>query len=161
SLSLNVVRPANQAERLAWLADQIPRLPGSGIIYCQTVADCRRVSDWLISQGIAAPPYYSPLEEYRPEREDLLLQNRVKVLVATVALGMGFDKPDLGFVIHYHRPGSAVAYYQQVGRAGRAIDDATVVLLQGEDDDEVHDYFISTAFPAASDMRAVLDALEE
>ena len=68
-------------ERLAWLADQLPRLQGSGIIYCQTVADCRRVSDWLLSQGIAAPPYYSALEEHRPEREDLLLQNRVKAAV--------------------------------------------------------------------------------
>jgi ATP-dependent DNA helicase RecQ len=161
SLSLNVMPAANQAGRLAWLADQIPRLPGSGIIYCQTVNDCRRVSDWLLSQGIAAPPYYSALEEYRPEREELLLQNRVKALVATVALGMGFDKPDLGFVIHYHRPGSAIAYYQQVGRAGRGLSDATVVLLQGEDDDEVHDYFISSAFPAADEMWAVLRALEE
>src|SRR5262249_37668224 len=134
SLTLQVIGPFNQAERLAWLADQLPRLAGSGIIYCLTVADCRRVSDWLLSRGIAAPPYYASLEEYRTERETLLLDNRVKALVATVALGMGFDKPDLGFVIHFQRPASVVAYYQQVGRAGRGIESSSVVLLYGDDD---------------------------
>jgi ATP-dependent DNA helicase RecQ len=159
SLSMHVVEPASEAERLAWLADQVPGLPGSGIIYCQTVADCRRVSDWLLTRGIAAPPYYSALDEYRPERETLLLENRVKALVATVALGMGFDKPDLGWVIHFQRPGSVVAYYQQVGRAGRALMEAPVILLQGDDDDEIHHHFIRTAFPEPSDLQEVMEAL--
>lgn len=160
SLSLHVIGPLGQAERLAWLADQVPRLPASGIIYCLTVADCRRVSDWLLSRGIAAPPYYSALDEYRPEREALLLGNRVKALVATVALGMGFDKPDVSFVVHYQSPASIVAYYQQVGRAGRALPSATVVLLHGEEDREVHDHFIDISFPDAGDTQLVLAALE-
>jgi ATP-dependent DNA helicase RecQ len=161
TLSLHVMEPADQPTRLAWLADQLPRLPGSGIIYCLTVADCRRVSDWLLYRGIAAPPYYSALEEHRVERETLLLENRVKALVATVALGMGFDKPDLGFVIHYQRPGSVVAYYQQVGRAGRAIDTATVALLHGAEDEEVHEHFLRSAFPEPGDMLDVLAALQD
>src|SRR5213078_4294220 len=129
-----------------------------GIIYCLTVSDCRRVSDWLLSQGIAAPPYYASLEEYRTDRETLLLENRVKALVATVALGMGFDKPDLGFVIHYQPPASVVAYYQQVGRAGRAIHSSSAVLLHGEDDDTIHDYLIRTAFPHIGEVHTVVDA---
>jgi ATP-dependent DNA helicase RecQ len=160
TLSLQVVGPLSQAGRLAWLADQLPHLSGSGIIYCLTVADCRRVSDWLLSHGIAAPPYYAALEEYRVEREALLLENRVKALVATVALGMGFDKPDLGFVIHYQRPASPVAYYQQIGRAGRSIQNASVVLLHGEEDEVIHEYLIRTAFPDADEIRDVLHELQ-
>jgi ATP-dependent DNA helicase RecQ len=160
SIALQVIGPMTQAERLAWLADQVPQLPGTGIVYCLTVADCRRVSDWLLSRGIAAPPYYAALEEYRPEREALLSDNRVKALVATVALGMGFDKPDLGFVIHYECPASVVGYYQQVGRAGRSIEKSHAVLLHSEEDGAIHDFLIRTAVPSAEEMRSVLDALE-
>jgi len=87
------------------------------------------------------------------------LENQVKALVATVALGMGFDKPDLGFVVHFQRPGSVVAYYQQVGRAGRAVDSAYGVLLSGREDDEIQDYFIRTAFPPAQVMEDVVRTL--
>jgi ATP-dependent DNA helicase RecQ len=160
TLALHVVGPVDQAQRLAWLAEQLPRMPGSGIIYCLTVADCQRVSDWLLSQGIAAPPYHAALEQFRPEREALLIENRVKALVATVALGMGFDKPDLSFVIHFQQPASAVSYYQQVGRAGRAIAHATVVLMHGPEDGAVHEYFLAAAFPATDDMNSVVEALE-
>src|SRR3989449_1161506 len=92
--------------------------------------------------------------------EQALLHNGLKVLVATVALGMGFDKPDLGFVIHFQRPGSVVAYYQQVGRAGRAVESAFGILLSGREDDEISDYFIRTAFPPAEIMEEILRLLE-
>ena len=88
------------------------------------------------------------------------VENQVKALVATVALGMGFDKPDLGFVVHFQRPGSAVAYYQQIGRAGRALDDAQVVLLTGAEDDEIQEYFIQSAFPSPDELADVAAALE-
>jgi ATP-dependent DNA helicase RecQ len=101
-----------------------------------------------------------PTEE-KLRLEDALRNNEVKALVATVALGMGFDKPDLAFVVHFQRPGSAVTYYQQIGRAGRAIERADVVLLTGREDDEIADYFISGAFPPEEVMKGVLHVVEE
>jgi ATP-dependent DNA helicase RecQ len=161
SLRLQVVELADQAERLAWLARQIPDLAGSGIVYCLTVADCERVAAWLSAQGIAVAPYYGNLEtEQRRELEDRLRRNEIKALVATVALGMGFDKPDLGFVIHFQRPPSAIAYYQQIGRAGRELEDAPVVLLHGREDDEIANHFIDTAFPREDDLRSILLEIE-
>ena len=161
SLRLDAIPLADQAERLAWLAEQIPQLPGSGIVYCLTVADTQRVAAWLASRGIDARAYNADLTT--PEREaleDALVDDEIKALVATVALGMGFDKPDLGFVIHYQRPGSAIAYYQQVGRAGRAVDRAYGILLSGREDDEIADYFIRNAFPPTVNMQEILRALE-
>lgn len=162
SLRLENIRLNNQAERLAWLAETLPRLPGSGIIYCLTIADCKRVAGWLRQQNIEAWEYHAKLHNgERQAREQKLLRNQVKALVATVALGMGFDKPDLGFVIHYQRPGSLVSYYQQVGRAGRAVDNAFAILLNGREDDEIQDYFIRTAFPGPIETLEVLKAIEQ
>jgi ATP-dependent DNA helicase RecQ len=161
TLRLDAIPLADQAERLAWLAENLPRLPGSGIVYCLTVADTERVARWLQSQGIDARAYNGPMAQ--PDREaleDALIGNEMKALVATVALGMGFDKPDLGFVVHYQRPGSAIAYYQQVGRAGRAVERAYGILLSGREDDEIADYFLRTAFPPADRMRDLLAALD-
>ena len=162
SLQLFNVRLENQADRLAWLAQFLPKLPGSGIIYTLTIQDSRRVSAWLQSRGILSLPYHSDLEAAeRVNAEQKLLANQVKTLVATVALGMGFDKPDLGFVIHFQRPGSVVAYYQQVGRAGRAVSSAYGILLSGREDDEIQEYFIRTAFPSAEVMDRVLHGLSK
>ncbi len=160
SLRLFNIRLDDQAERLAWLAEFLPQLSGSGIIYCLTIADVRRVAGWLRSRGIEARAYHADLEaEERVRCEQRLIANEVKALVATVALGMGFDKPDLGFVIHFQRPGSVIAYYQQVGRAGRAVDSAYGILLSGREDDEIADYFIRTAFPPAEVLERVIDLL--
>ena len=160
SLKLYNIKLDSQADRLAWLAHFLPQLPGSGIIYTLTVPDARRAAQWLQQQGIAARAYHADLEAHeRIAAEHALLNNEVKVLVATVALGMGFDKPDLGFVIHFQRPGSVVAYYQQVGRAGRAVDSAFGILLSGREDDEIQQYFIHSAFPPAEVMTGVLEVL--
>ncbi len=161
TLHLDAIPLRDQAERLAWLAEHLPTMPGSGIVYCLTVADTQRVSGWLRGRGIDARPYNADIEP--AERESLeqdLLGNRLKALVATVALGMGFDKPDLGFVVHYQRPGSPIAYYQQVGRAGRAVENAFGILLSGREDDAIAEYFLSTAFPPAARMEEILRALE-
>ena len=160
SLMLQTMRLPSQAERLAWLAAQVAALPGHGIIYTLTVRDAVQVADWLQSQGLNVASYTGETGEGRAELEQALLDNRVKALVATTALGMGFDKPDLAFVIHYQTPGSVVAYYQQVGRAGRALDAAYGVLLSGEEETEITDYFIESAFPTREEVRKVLDALE-
>ena len=162
SLRLFNIKLSDQSERLAWLAQFLPKLPGSGIVYCLTIPDTRRVAAWLQENGIAAREYHSDLNnDERLEAERLLIVNECKALVATVALGMGFDKPDLGFVIHFQRPGSVIAYYQQVGRAGRAVDEAYGILLSGREDDEIQDYFIRSAFPPAEVMSRVLRAVEE
>lgn len=160
SLALQTIRLPNQAQRLAWLAEQLPALPGHGIIYTLTVRDAEQVSEWLRSRGLNVEAYTGQTGEQRPELEEALLQNNVKALVATTALGMGFDKPDLSFVIHYQTPGSAVGYYQQVGRAGRALDAAYGVLLSGQEETEITDYFIKSAFPTRDEVEAILAALK-
>ncbi len=161
SLALQTIRLSDQAERLAWLAEQLPELPGSGIVYTLTIRDAEMVARWLKSQGINVEAYTSNTGDRRPELEQALLDNKVKALVATTALGMGFDKPDLAFVIHYQAPGSVVAYYQQVGRAGRALDEAYGILLSGTEETEITDYFIESAFPTRDQVEIVLGALED
>ena len=159
SLILQTLRMPSQAERLAWLAAQLDTLRGHGIIYALTVRDAVQVAEWLRSRGLDVAAYTGETEN-RAELEQALLENRVKALVATTALGMGYDKPDLAFVFHYQKPGSVVAYYQQVGRAGRALDAAYGVLLSGSEESEINDYFIESAFPTRTEVASVLEALE-
>ena len=160
SLALRTIRLRSQAERLAWLAEQVPAMPGSGIIYTLTVRDAEQVADWLRRRDLGVEAYTGESGDRRPALEQALLDNEVKALVATTALGMGFDKPDLAFVIHYQAPGSVVAYYQQVGRAGRALESAHGVLLGGEEDTDITDFFINTAFPERWRVDEVIAALE-
>lgn len=162
SLALYARSMPSQAERLAWLAQTIPTLDGSGIVYCMTIRDTEVVAEWLRRHEIDAVAYSGQTDvSERPETEQRLIEDNVKVIVATSALGMGFDKPNLAFVIHYQSPGSVIAYYQQVGRAGRALDHAIGVLLRGVEDKDIQDYFISTAFPREEDATALLKTLEE
>ncbi|MCY4571152.1 MAG: RecQ family ATP-dependent DNA helicase [Gemmatimonadetes bacterium] len=161
SLALQTIRLPRQSQRLAWLAAQLPALVGSGIIYTLTVRDAELVAKWLQERGIEVKAYTGKMEtEERAELEKALIENRVKALVATVALGMGFDKPDLGFVIHYQTPGSVVAYYQQVGRAGRALERAYGVLLSGDEETDITEYFITTAFPTREEAEQVIGVLK-
>ena len=160
SLILQTIRLPSQAERLAWIADRLEEIPGSGIIYTLTVRDANRVASWLQSRGLDVCAYTGRSED-RAGLEQLLMENRVKALVATTALGMGFDKPDLAFVIHYQTPGSVIAYYQQVGRAGRGIDAAYGVLLSGTEDTDITDYFIHSAFPTEDEVDLIMGALED
>ncbi|MDP2096958.1 MAG: RecQ family ATP-dependent DNA helicase [Hydrogenophaga sp.] len=161
SLALQNMRMPGPADRLAWLADQIPLLPGSGIVYTLTTRDADRVADWLRLNGIDAHAYHAgKTDDDRQALERALLLNHIKCLVATTALGMGYDKPDLTFVIHYQTPGNVVAYYQQVGRAGRAIPAAYGVLLSGDEEDDINEYFRDSAFPPEWQVSRILEALE-
>lgn len=161
SLSLQTICLPSQAERLAWLAERLAVLPGHGIIYTLTVRDANLVSDWLRSCGFNVEAYTGETGDRREQLEQALTNNQVKALVSTTALGMGYDKPDLAFVIHYQMPGSVVAYYQQVGRAGRALDAAYGILLSGEEEAEITDWFIRSAFPTPLEVSNILNALEE
>jgi ATP-dependent DNA helicase RecQ len=166
SLKLQNINMPSPAARMSWLAETIPALTGSGIIYTLTQRDAERLTEWLQINGIEARAYHAGIPNradgtsVRAELEQQLLNNDIKVLVATVALGMGFDKPDLGFVIHFQRPGSVVHYYQQVGRAGRAVDEAYGILLCGEEDDHIADFFIRNAFPPQEHVAAIIGALD-
>ncbi|WP_027329013.1 RecQ family ATP-dependent DNA helicase [Marinimicrobium agarilyticum] len=169
SLVLQSMILPDQASRLAWLAQVIPTLPGTGIVYTLTVRDAEQVAKWLSVNNIDAKAYHGSVEAeefensnlYRQHLEDLLLNNQLKVLVATTALGMGYDKPDLSFVIHYQAPGSIVAYYQQVGRAGRGIESALGVLMSGVEDQDIHEFFRESAFPAEAQVNEILQLLEQ
>jgi ATP-dependent DNA helicase RecQ len=161
SLRLEVLDLPQPAQRLAWLATHLPHMDGSGIVYTLTKRDAEQVASFLDSQGIAAVAYSGEHEtDARIEIEDQLLGNEIKAVVATSALGMGYDKPDLSFVVHYQAPGSVVAYYQQIGRAGRGVDHADIVLLRGGEDRRIQDFFIEQAFPERERVNAVLSDLE-
>ncbi|MYB43821.1 MAG: RecQ family ATP-dependent DNA helicase [Acidimicrobiia bacterium] len=160
-LRLHVLSMPSQRDRMAWLAQVVPRLEGTGVIYCLTIQDTVNLASWLRSRGIDAVAYSSSTDQdERLEIEQDLLSNGRKVVVATSALGMGFDKPDLAFVIHYQAPGSPIAYYQQVGRAGRKLDVSWGILLSGSEDRDIQDHFIERAFPPA-DLAARMVALLE
>ncbi|MFJ1876712.1 MULTISPECIES: RecQ family ATP-dependent DNA helicase [Streptomyces] len=160
SLSLSVLRLPDAAHRMAWLADHLDDLPGSGIIYTLTVAAAEEVTAFLRHRGHTVASYTGKTENAdRQQAEDDLLANRVKALVATSALGMGFDKPDLGFVVHLGSPSSPIAYYQQVGRAGRGVEHAEVLLLPGQEDEAIWQYFASLAFPSEDLVHRTLDVL--
>ena len=169
SLALQTMVLPDQASRLAWLVQVIPTLPGTGIVYTLTVRDAEQVAEWLVVNGIDAKAYHGSVDAdgfensnaYRQHLEELLLNNQLKVLVATTALGMGYDKPDLSFVIHYQAPGSIVAYYQQVGRAGRGIAHAVGVLMSGVEDQDIHEFFRESAFPSEAHVNAILWVLEQ
>ena len=162
SLRLGVLTLPDAAHRLAWLGERLDGLPGSGIIYTLTVAAAEEVSAYLRQRGYAVASYTGKTENAdRLQAEEDLLANRVKALVATSALGMGFDKPDLGFVVHLGSPSSPIAYYQQVGRAGRGVDHADVLLLQGREDEAIWAYFASVGFPSEEQVRQTLAVLEQ
>ncbi|MFJ6482839.1 RecQ family ATP-dependent DNA helicase [Streptomyces sp. NPDC091682] len=162
SLSLAVLTLPDAAHRLAWLADHLGDLPGSGIIYTLTVAAAEEVTAYLRHRGHTVASYTGKTENAdRQQAEDDLQANRVKALVATSALGMGFDKPDLGFVVHLGSPSSPIAYYQQVGRAGRGVEHAEVLLLPGREDEAIWQYFASVAFPPEEQVRRTLDVLAQ
>ena len=160
SLTLQTIRLESKAERLAWLSHQLTALAGHGIIYTLTVRDANQVANWLNSQGFDVAAYTGESGARRPELEKALSENRIKALVATTALGMGYDKPDLSFVIHYQMPSSVVAYYQQVGRAGRALNAAYGILLSGKEEDGIANWFIKSAFPTNEEVKEVVAQLE-
>lgn len=159
-LALQAIRLDAPAARLAWLAATVPSLPGSGIIYCLTKRDVDIVAQWLRAHGVTAEVYTGDSDD-REAVEQALLSNAIDVVVATSALGMGFDKPDLAYVIHFQAPGSVIHYYQQVGRAGRQLPSSFGVLLRGAEDTDVQDWFIETAFPTATEAAQVLATLEQ
>ena len=162
SLAIQVIKLQKKEDRLAWLAENIEKMLGSGVVYCLTKADCDLVTDWLNENDIKSEKYYADIsKEGKAITLEKFQKNEIKVLVATVAFGMGYDKPDIGFVIHFQRPANIVSYYQQIGRAGRGIELAYAVLLCGEEDEHINQYFINSAFPTEKDMNIVVDFITD
>jgi len=152
-------------QRLAWLARNIPDLPGTGIVYCLVRRDVEVVAEFLRAHGIGCGTYMGGGDQIevdsKAEMLERFLANEIKCVVATSALGMGYDKPDVGFVIHYQVPQSAIAYYQQVGRAGRSLHESYGILLAGAEDRDIQDWFIERAFPSREEVESVIGLLEE
>ena len=164
SLWLQVMNLPDRIDRYAWLLENVPKLPGSGIIYCLTQRDCDYLASFLNEHGISARSYYSrngDEEQKNIEAEKLFLDNRIKALVATIKLGMGYDKGDIAFVIHFQLPENIVSYYQQIGRAGRSLDRAYAVLMYGSEDEDILNYFIQTAFPTERETRDIYAELSQ
>ncbi|MCQ2106022.1 MAG: RecQ family ATP-dependent DNA helicase [Fibrobacter sp.] len=162
NLSIQVLNLRYKAMRYAWLIDNINKIPGSGIIYCLTQNDCEHLTEFLNENNINARAYHSGLDEVvNQETEQLFMKNEIKVIVATIKLGMGYDKPDISFVIHYQMPSNVVAYYQQIGRAGRNVDRAYTFLMYGAEDLDIQNYFIETAFPSKSEADSVYSLVAE
>lgn len=162
SLHIEILKLESKAERYAWIKNNLMSLPGSGIIYCLTIKDCDNLADFLKSNGMSVRPYHSALsDEENTLSEKLFINNEVKALVATIKLGMGYDKEDIGFIIHFQRPSSMVAYYQQIGRAGRKTgSEAYCYMMTGEEDNNINEHFIKYAFPTEAQERAIVDALD-
>jgi ATP-dependent DNA helicase RecQ len=161
SLKIQTLEFAKQEERLAWLAENVSATRYSGIIYCLTHSDAEEVASWLQDHGVDVLPYHGGMDgERRSQLEEKLMANEVDGLVATNALGMGFNKPDLGYVIHYQRPPNLIRYYQEIGRAGRALDEAYAFVLTCDHDDEVARYFIENSFPDPDDFERILSVIE-
>ena len=164
SLAIQVTHLQSKAERYAWLAENINKMPGHGIIYCLTHRDCDYLTDFLVKNGIDAVSYYSrgnAEEEKNTEAIRLFSENKVKAIVSTVKLGMGYDKGDIEFVIHFQMPPNIVSYYQQIGRAGRNVDKAYVVLMCGREDEEIIGYFTNTAFPTEEETNRIVKLIAQ
>ena len=162
SLRLSVIPGLSAMERYAWIADALPALPGSGIIYTLTVAEAERLAGFLRGCGFHVPAYTGQIETAeRLQIEQQLRNNELKAVVATSALGMGYDKPDLGFCLHLGSPGTPVAYYQQIGRAGRALSHAEAILLPAASDEDIWEYFATANIPSQESADRILSALAQ
>ncbi|MCL2064101.1 MAG: RecQ family ATP-dependent DNA helicase [Candidatus Cloacimonetes bacterium] len=162
SLSIQVLNIPSNAERYAWILQNLNKLSGSGIIYCLTRRDCDYLADFLQQNGANVRPYYSREQaddNLNREAEQLFKENKIKAIVATVKLGMGYDKGDVAFIIHFQQPSNIVSYYQQIGRAGRNIPRAYTFLLCGYEDKKIQDYFIDTAFPKREEAERVIECI--
>jgi ATP-dependent DNA helicase RecQ len=154
SLQIQTNEIGSRAKRLAWLAENVPDFPSSGIVYCLTTDEVETVAEWMTDQGLDFEPYHGGMNgDRREELENRLMENDVDGLAATNALGMGFNKPDLGWVVHFQRPPNLIRYYQEIGRAGRGLDQAYAVLLSGPEDDRVAEFFIEQASPTRKTSR--------
>lgn len=161
NLSIQILKMKDKVSRFAWIHENIVKIPGSGIIYCLTQNDCEHIASFLCQNDIVARAYHSGLEQdYNAETEQLFMDNKIKVIVATIKLGMGYDKSDISFVIHYQMPANVVAYYQQIGRAGRSINRAYTFLMFGQEDLDIQNYFIKMAFPSKKEAETIMNLIE-
>jgi ATP-dependent DNA helicase RecQ len=162
NLHYEVRHTPNDIAKQQQLVRILRELDGSGIVYCATVKNCELVTRLLESEGLSAGMYHGRLAAARRrETQDRFMSGDLKVIVATNAFGMGIDKQDMRFVVHYDMPGSLESYYQESGRAGRDGEPAACILLYRVEDRRTHQYFMGGKYPGAEDILAVRNALRE
>src|SRR5438270_801740 len=160
NLHLNVETLIGDQEKLSYLAEILPYYPGTGIIYTATKSSAEMLATFLIQRGINADYYHAGREDtVRQDIEQKLMSNQYKVVCSTNALGMGIDKPDVRFVIHYHIPASPIHYYQEMGRAGRDRKVSWCILLYDPTDVTIQEYFIRNERPEGKYYDVVLSLL--
>jgi ATP-dependent DNA helicase RecQ len=162
NLFIQTIELDSKADRYAWILEHINDFEGTGIIYCLTQKDTENVSNFLNEHNIDVAFYHSGLdEEICDQNLKLFEENKIKALIATIKLGMGYDKPDVSFVIHYQVPKNIVSYYQQIGRSARKIPKGHAIMLKGNNDIKILEYFIEEAFPLEEEMKIVLNQFDQ
>lgn len=167
NFSIDILRFGNDRGKNLWLKRNLPKLTqkGCGIIYCLTVKSCKAVTEFLQDNGFNVKAYYARMDSKEKQQlEEDFQADKIDVLVATIAYGMGMDKDNTSFIIHYQQPAGVIAYYQQIGRAGRKVTkvpDAKLIMLVGDDDNDTNIYFITHAFPTGEDQTKVIECIEE
>ena len=161
NLHLEVKRVTNEREKHEELMNVLREHDGAGIIYCATVKTVDALTDWLKSFDFKIEKYHGRMKASdRKQNQDAFMAGELKAIVATNAFGMGIDKPDIRFVVHYQMPGSLEAYYQEAGRAGRDGEAALCSLFYQLDDRRTQQFFLGGKHPKFDDILAVYQAME-
>jgi ATP-dependent DNA helicase RecQ len=160
NLSIEVVHTEREKQKISEIRRLAKTTGGSGIIYAATRKAVEQVGDKLKGAGLSVSTYHAGMtDSIRIKAQDDFMSGRTQMIVATNAFGMGIDKPDIRFVVHYQMPGSIEAYYQEIGRAGRDGLPSTCVLLFNYADKNTHDFFIEGSYPDISIIKQVYDSL--
>ena len=160
NLSIEVVHTEKEKEKISRIRALAQRVGGSGIIYASTRKAVEQVGAKLKAVGLRVSEYHAGMSDgVRVKAQEDFMSGRTQMIVATNAFGMGIDKPDIRFVVHYQMPGSIEAYYQEIGRAGRDGLPSTCVLLFNYADKNTHDFFIEGSYPDFSVIKQVYDSL--
>jgi ATP-dependent DNA helicase RecQ len=160
NLSIEVIHTEKEREKIAHIKRLAQKIRGSGIIYASTRKAVEQVGSKLKDAGLSVVIYHAGMtDSQRVKAQDAFMSGRKQMIVATNAFGMGIDKPDIRFVVHYQMPGSLEAYYQEIGRAGRDGLPSTCVLLFNYADKNTHDFFIEGSYPDISVIKQVYDSL--